>query len=84
MDFVVFEEYLKKCCWIRVNWVWIKIGNINFGIFLRFNLVVSILLFFIIWGFVIWCIVELEVVSLEMGRWKIWIMEKFIWMYIGI
>lgn len=81
---VVDEEYLKKCCWICVNWFWLKIGWVNLGIFLRFNLVVSLLLVVIIWGFVVWCMVELDVVNEEMGRWKIWIMEKFIWMYIGI
>lgn len=83
MDPVVSEEHLKKCRWIRVNWAWTKIGNTNLGIFLRFNPVVSILSSFIIWGFVIWCIVESEAASLEMGRWKIWITEKFTWMYIG-
>ena len=79
----VDEEHLKKCRWIRVNWLWSKIGRVNVGIFLRFNPVVSLLSAVIIWGFVAWCMAASDTANDEMGRWKIWITEKFTWMYIG-
>lgn len=80
---VVDENHLKKCRWVRVNWLWKKVGRVNFGIILRFNPVVSLLSACIIWGFVAWCIVESDAANAEMGRWKIWITKTFTWMYIG-
>lgn len=77
------QEHLKKCRWVRVNWSWRKVGRMNLGIFLRFNPLVSLLSACIIWGFVTWCIVKSDEANEEMGRWKIWITEKFTWMYIG-
>lgn len=79
----VDEDHLKKCRWVRVNWLWSKVGRVNLGIFLRFNPVVSLLSACIIWGFVAWCMVESDAANEEMGKWKIWITEKFTWMYIG-
>lgn len=77
------EQHLKKCRWVRINWSWTKIGRVNLGIFLRFNPLVTLLSAAIIWGFVTWCIVKSEAANEEMGKWKIWITEKFTWMYIG-
>lgn len=77
------QEHLKKCRWIRVNWLWAKIGKVNVGIFLKFNPIVTLLSAAVIWGFVIWCVVKSEVANDEMSLWKIWITEKFTWMYIG-
>lgn len=77
------QEHLKKCRWLKIHWLWSKIGKVKLGIFLRFNPLVSFLSAAIIWGFVIWCVVKSEAASEEMGRWKIWITEKFTWMYIG-
>lgn len=77
------QEHLKKCRWVRVNWLWTKIGKVNVGIFLKFNPIVTLLSAAVIWGFVIWCVVKSEVANAEMSLWKIWITEKFTWMYIG-
>ena len=77
------QEHLKKCRWVRINWLWSKVGRVNLGIFLRFNPLVSLLSACIIWGFVAWCMVKSDAANEEMGKWKIWITEKFTWMYIG-
>lgn len=77
------QEHLKKCRWLKVNWLWRKIGKVNVGIFLKFNPLVTLLSAAVIWGFVIWCVVKSDVANAEMSLWKIWITEKFTWMYIG-
>ena len=56
----------------------------NFGrIRLNFNPVVTICSALIIWGFVIWCIVQPEPAKTELSQWKLWITEKWTWLYIG-
>ena len=77
------QEHSKKCRWLRINWKWCRVGRLDFGIFLRFNPVVSFLSALIIWGFATWCMVKAQAANEEMGRWKEWITHTFTWMYIG-
>ena len=50
---------------------------------LQFNPVVAISSAIIIWGFVAWCIIQPEPAKTELAKWKLWITEKWTWLYIG-
>ena len=79
----VDENASERFRWLKVNWKWGKIGRVQFGLFLRFNPVVTFLSAAIIWFFVIWCAVQADVANKEMSKWMLWITETFTWMYIG-
>ena len=68
------EDERAKCRTFKV-----KLGFLS----LDFNPVVTIISAVVIWAFVIWCVLDTERASDGMKDAKLWITDKFTWLYIG-